>query len=60
MPELKNPKHERFAQLIAEGMTQVDAYEEAGYRLRGEMIDEVAKAQTLVFRGQAPRLDRCP
>jgi len=35
MPELKNPKHERFAQLIAEGMTQVDAYEEAGYRLRG-------------------------
>jgi len=31
MPELKNPKHERFAQLLAEGMTQVDAYEEAGY-----------------------------
>jgi hypothetical protein len=32
MPELKNPKHERFAQLLAEGMTQVDAYEESGYK----------------------------
>lgn len=32
MPVLSNPKHEIFAQLIARGRTQAEAYEEAGYR----------------------------
>jgi hypothetical protein len=32
MPELKNPKHERMAQFLAQGMSQVDAHEEAGYK----------------------------
>jgi phage terminase small subunit len=31
MPVLKNPKHELFAQALAKGMSQVDAYESAGY-----------------------------
>jgi hypothetical protein len=31
MPTLKNPKHEIFAQALAKGMSQVDAYEAAGY-----------------------------
>jgi hypothetical protein len=31
MPALKNPKHELFAQALAKGMSQVDAYEAAGY-----------------------------
>ena len=32
MPALKNPKHELFAQALAKGMSQVDAYEAAGYK----------------------------
>lgn len=31
MPVLSNPKHERFAQGLAKGKTQAEAYEEAGY-----------------------------
>jgi phage terminase small subunit len=31
MPALENPKHERFAQELAKGKTQVEAYEDAGY-----------------------------
>ncbi len=29
---LENPKHERFAQLLAEGRTADEAYEEAGFK----------------------------
>lgn len=32
MPVLSNPKHERFAQELAKGRTQTEAYEAAGYR----------------------------
>lgn len=32
MPVLSNPKHERFAQELAKGKSQIDAYETAGYR----------------------------
>ena len=32
MPTLKNPRHERFAQLLASGKTATDAYEQAGYK----------------------------
>lgn len=32
MPALSNPKHERFAQALAKGLSQSDAYKEAGYR----------------------------
>lgn len=31
MPALKNAKHERFAQELAKGKNQADAYAEAGY-----------------------------
>jgi len=31
MPALENPKHERFAQAIAKGKSQAEAYESAGY-----------------------------
>lgn len=31
MPVLENPKHERFAQELAKGKTQAEAYKEAGY-----------------------------
>ena len=31
MDELENPKHEAFAQLVARGRTQCDAYRIAGY-----------------------------
>ena len=33
MPVLKNQRHELFAQALAKGMTQVAAYEVAGYKL---------------------------
>jgi hypothetical protein len=32
MPTLKNPRHERFAQLLASGKTAKDAYALAGYK----------------------------
>ena len=32
MPVLKNPRHERFAQFMAEGKTCVDAYQLAGFK----------------------------
>ncbi|WP_453977332.1 terminase small subunit [Brevundimonas sp. Marseille-Q4549] len=32
MPVLSNAKHERFAQGIAKGLSQTDAYTEAGYK----------------------------
>ena len=31
MPVLKNPRHERFAELLASGKTATEAYGEAGY-----------------------------
>jgi phage terminase small subunit len=31
MPALQNPKHERFAQELAKGKSQAEAYAEAGY-----------------------------
>ena len=33
---LTNARHERFAQLLAEGITQIEAYKRAGYRGRAE------------------------
>jgi hypothetical protein len=35
MPMLKNPRHERFAQLLASGKNATDAYELAGYKRNG-------------------------
>jgi phage terminase small subunit len=32
MPILKNPRHERVAQLLASVKTATDAYEQAGYK----------------------------
>lgn len=32
MPALENPKHERFAQQLFKGKTQLEAYVEAGYK----------------------------
>lgn len=32
MAVLANPKHERFAQELAKGKTQIEAYENAGYQ----------------------------
>lgn len=32
MPALSNPRHERFAQALAKGMTQAEAYADAGYK----------------------------
>ncbi len=31
MSVLRNPRHERFAQALAKGLSQADAYEEAGF-----------------------------
>jgi phage terminase small subunit len=32
MPTLRNPKHERFAQLVASGMTASAAFRQVGYK----------------------------
>lgn len=32
LPVLKNPRHERMALLLAQGLSAIDAYEQAGYK----------------------------
>jgi hypothetical protein len=32
MPALENPRHEKFAQALAKGMSAADAYTDAGYK----------------------------
>ena len=32
MPTLRNPRHEKFAQLVASGMTAQAAFTQAGYK----------------------------
>jgi hypothetical protein len=44
MPTLKNPRHERFAQLLASGKTATDAYELAGYKRNGGNGPAMARA----------------
>ena len=34
MPVLSNPRHEKFAQLVASGLSALQAYSNAGYRQR--------------------------
>lgn len=38
MPVLQDPKHEAFAQALAKGMNQSDAYKAAGYKAKGDSI----------------------
>lgn len=55
MPVLSNSKHERFAQELAKGATQTDAYTKAGYKpseqhasrlaRNGKVRDRVAELQ---------------
>ncbi len=57
MPVLSNPRHERFAQELAKGATQIAAYENAGYKPDGgaacnlsrniKVSQRVAELQTL-------------
>ena len=52
MPVLKNPRHERFAQLLASGRTAVDGYEEAEYGVgpRWRLTSPCAKSNTNAIR----------
>ena len=43
---LSNAKHEKFAQGIANGMTQVDAYAEAGYKINKGASSVASKLTT--------------
>ena len=52
MPVLKNPRHERFAQLLASGKTAADAYEEAGYKRDAGNASHLAAAETITSRVQ--------
>ena len=50
MPVLKNPKHEKFAQALAQGRTQLEAFVEAGYKAHGGNASSLAKKQHIVER----------
>ena len=52
MPTLKNPRHERFAQLLASGKTAADAYEEAGYRRDDGNSSRLSKREEITSRVQ--------
>jgi phage terminase small subunit len=39
MPILSNPRHERFVQLVASGMSATKAYVEAGYAEQGANVN---------------------
>lgn len=42
MPVLKNPKHELFAQELAKGKNQTEAYKAAGYQVEGNVAETSA------------------
>jgi hypothetical protein len=50
MPVLKNPRHERFAQLLASGKTAVDAHEGAGYARNDGNAAAMAKREEIKGR----------
>jgi hypothetical protein len=52
MPVLKNPRHERFAQLLASGKNATDAYEQAGYKRDAGNASHLAAAETITSRVQ--------
>jgi hypothetical protein len=47
---LKNPRRERFAQLLASGKTATDAYEEAGYKRSHSNGPALAKTEEIRAR----------
>jgi hypothetical protein len=52
MPVLRNPRHERFAQLLAGGKTATDAYELAGYKRDDGNSSHLAKNEKITGRVQ--------
>ena len=52
MSVLKNPRHERFAQLLAAGKTATDAYELAGYKRDAGNSSHLAKSDDITSRVQ--------
>jgi phage terminase small subunit len=52
MPTLKNPRHERFAQLLASGKNATDAYELAGYNRDAGNGCNLAKTKEITSRVQ--------
>jgi len=52
MPTLKNPRHERFAQLLASGKNATDAYELAGYNRDAGNGCNLAKTEEITSRVQ--------
>jgi hypothetical protein len=52
MPVLNNPRHERFAQLLASGKNATDAYEQAGYKRDPGNASHLAGTETITSRVQ--------
>ena len=50
MPVLKNPKHERFAQEVAKGLSAAQAYEKAGYAPNRHNASALAQKQPIQAR----------
>ena len=50
MPVLKNARHERFAQELAMGKTQVEAYEVAGYVANDSNSSKMARNPKILAR----------
>src|SRR5262249_51569771 len=53
MPVLGNPRHERFAQLLAQGKTATDAHELAGYRRNDGNASTLAQRPDIQVRLKA-------
>jgi phage terminase small subunit len=47
MPTLRNPRRERFAQLLASGKTATDAYELAGYKRNDSNAPNLARTDEI-------------
>jgi len=50
MPALRNPRYERFAQLLASGKTMTDAHELAGYKRNGGNAAWLARKEEISER----------
>ena len=53
MPKLKNQRHERYAQARTRGLSQRDAYIDAGYKARGDAADQAASRLSRNIKVQA-------
>jgi hypothetical protein len=58
MPELRKPKYEKFARLVASGVSQAKSYEQAGYAPNDGAASRLAHREDVAARIEELKLER--